>query len=150
MSLPPRAWSAYQPRCKHVWRAFSLAGRLLHLRDRLDPAELLEWAIGETGYDAVLMAQRMASNRWRMWLSCSIWPVSSVAKGWLACTNLWPISANTSVTTPHAPEAQIMSEEEDVVRIMTIHQAKGLEFPAVFVPIWPMRGEANGQPRHLR
>ena len=36
---------------------------------------------------------------------------------------------------PHAlPEAQIMSEEEDVVRIMTIHQAKGLEFPVVFVP----------------
>jgi ATP-dependent helicase/nuclease subunit A len=30
-------------------------------------------------------------------------------------------------------EAQLLSENENVVRIMTIHQAKGLEFPVVFV-----------------
>jgi ATP-dependent exoDNAse (exonuclease V) beta subunit len=41
------------------------------------------------------------------------------------------------------PDAQIMSEEEDVVRIMTIHQAKGLEFPAVFVPDLAHEGRAE-------
>ena len=45
---------ALQERLAHF---VGLASRLLRLRDRLDPAELLEWAIGETGYDAVLMAQ---------------------------------------------------------------------------------------------
>jgi ATP-dependent exoDNAse (exonuclease V) beta subunit len=35
-----------------------------------------------------------------------------------------------SLTAP----AQVVGEHEDVVRIMTIHQAKGLEFPVVFVP----------------
>lgn len=30
-------------------------------------------------------------------------------------------------------EAQLVGERDDVVRIMTIHQAKGLEFPVVFV-----------------
>jgi ATP-dependent helicase/nuclease subunit A len=30
--------------------------------------------------------------------------------------------------------AQILGERDDVVRIMTIHQSKGLEFPVVFVP----------------
>src|SRR5262249_53935293 len=35
-----------------------------------------------------------------------------------------------SLTAP----AQIVAEREDVVRIMTVHQAKGLEFPVVFVP----------------
>ena len=31
-------------------------------------------------------------------------------------------------------KAQIVAERDDVVRVMTIHQAKGLEFPIVFVP----------------
>ncbi|MBI5682390.1 MAG: UvrD-helicase domain-containing protein [Deltaproteobacteria bacterium] len=35
---------------------------------------------------------------------------------------------------PREPEAQITTEGMDVVRIMTIHQAKGLEFPVVFIP----------------
>src|SRR5262249_29789380 len=32
------------------------------------------------------------------------------------------------------PEAPLVSERDDVVRLMTIHQAKGLEFPVVVVP----------------
>lgn len=31
-------------------------------------------------------------------------------------------------------EADTMSENDDVVRIMSIHKSKGLEFPIVFVP----------------
>lgn len=34
---------------------------------------------------------------------------------------------------PREPQAQIAAEHEDVTRLMTIHQAKGLEFPVVFV-----------------
>ncbi|MCA1664312.1 MAG: UvrD-helicase domain-containing protein, partial [Myxococcales bacterium] len=33
-----------------------------------------------------------------------------------------------------AAEAQVADEGDDVVRVMTVHQAKGLEFPVVFVP----------------
>jgi ATP-dependent helicase/nuclease subunit A len=33
-----------------------------------------------------------------------------------------------------AAQAQIADERDDVVRVMTVHQAKGLEFPIVFVP----------------
>ncbi|HZS41287.1 MAG TPA: UvrD-helicase domain-containing protein [Polyangia bacterium] len=33
-----------------------------------------------------------------------------------------------------AAQAQIVDERDDVVRVMTVHQAKGLEFPIVFVP----------------
>ena len=33
-----------------------------------------------------------------------------------------------------AAEAQVADESDEVVRVMTVHQAKGLEFPVVFVP----------------
>src|SRR5206468_698184 len=35
---------------------------------------------------------------------------------------------------PREPEAALVAEQDDVVRLMTIHQAKGLEFRAVVVP----------------
>jgi ATP-dependent helicase/nuclease subunit A len=112
-----------------------LADRLLHLRDRLNPAELLEWAIGATGYDAVLMAQSAGEQQ-----------VANVAKlldlardfSRKGLAGLYEFVAylreHINDDAARTPDAQIMSEEEDVVRIMTIHQAKGLEFPAVFVP----------------
>jgi ATP-dependent exoDNAse (exonuclease V) beta subunit len=31
-------------------------------------------------------------------------------------------------------QAQVVDERDDVVRVMTVHQSKGLEFPVVFVP----------------
>src|SRR5258708_5538039 len=31
-------------------------------------------------------------------------------------------------------QAQVVDERDDVVRVMTVHQSKGLEFPLVFVP----------------
>ena len=35
---------------------------------------------------------------------------------------------------PREPEGQVVEESADVVRLMTIHQSKGLEFPVVMVP----------------
>jgi ATP-dependent helicase/nuclease subunit A len=107
----------------------------LHLRDRLDPAELLDWAVRETGYDAVLMAQIEGEQQ-----------VANVAKlldlardfSRKGLAGLYEFVAylrqHIGDDGSRTPDAQIVSEEEDVVRIMTIHQAKGLEFPAVFVP----------------
>src|SRR5207247_231313 len=37
-------------------------------------------------------------------------------------------------TQPREEQAATQPENADVVRLMTIHQAKGLEFPVVFVP----------------
>ena len=116
-------------------RFAGLANRLLYLRDRLEPAELLEWAIRETGYDAVLIAQPEGEQQ-----------VANVAKlldlardfGRKGVAGLYEFVAylrqRLGDDASRTADAQIMSEEEDVVRIMTIHQAKGLEFPVVFIP----------------
>jgi ATP-dependent helicase/nuclease subunit A len=133
--VPDRLVALPAPLQERLARFAGLASRLLQLRDRLEPVELLEWAIRETGYDAVLMAQPAGEQQ-----------VANVAKllelgrdfSRKGLAGLYEFVAylreRLSDDTSRAPDAQIMSEEEDVVRIMTIHQAKGLEFPAVFVP----------------
>jgi len=46
----------------------------------------------------------------------------------------WLGRAVRPLDTLEASGAQIVDERDDVVRVMTVHQAKGLEFPVVFVP----------------
>jgi ATP-dependent helicase/nuclease subunit A len=113
----------------------ALAGRLLQWRDRLDPAELLEWAIRETGYDAVLMAQpegeQQVANMTKLLDLARDFSRKGLAGLYEFVVYLREHIEDDAARTP---DAQIMSEEDAVVRIMTIHQAKGLEFPAVFIP----------------
>lgn len=33
-------------------------------------------------------------------------------------------------------EAEMVSDRENAVRLMTIHKSKGLEFPVVFCAVW--------------
>ncbi len=49
---------------------------------------------------------------------------------------------------PREPEGQVVEESADVVRIMTVHQSKGLEFPVVLLPeVHAMAGRrADGAP----
>lgn len=49
---------------------------------------------------------------------------------------------------PREPEGQVVEESADVVRIMTVHQSKGLEFPVVVLPeVHAMVGRpASGTP----
>jgi ATP-dependent exoDNAse (exonuclease V) beta subunit len=46
----------------------------------------------------------------------------------------WLRRASTPGAELEAALAQVVDERDDVVRVMTVHQAKGLEFPVVFVP----------------
>jgi ATP-dependent helicase/nuclease subunit A len=129
-------------------RFADLAERLLQLRDRLEPAELLEWAIRETGYDAVLMAQAEGEQQ-----VANVAKLLELARGFsrkgLAKLDDFAnyLRERLGDEASRVPDAQIMSEEDDVVRIMTIHQAKGLEFSVVFIPdlAHEGRGERGGR-----
>jgi ATP-dependent helicase/nuclease subunit A len=111
------------------------ATRLLRLRDRLEPAELLEYALGATHYEAVLMAQPDGEQR-----VANVAKLLDLARGFSrrGIAGLHDFAAylreRLDEETSRRPEAQILSEDEDVVRLMTIHQAKGLEFPAAVIP----------------
>ena len=132
---PERLATLPEPLQGRLGRFAVLANRLLRLRDRLEPAEILEWAIRETGYDAVLMAQAEGEQQ-----VANVARLLDLARGF-SRKGLAKLDDFVAYLRQHlgdeasrTPDAQIMGEEDDVVRIMTIHQAKGLEFPIVFIP----------------
>jgi ATP-dependent helicase/nuclease subunit A len=147
--LAPERVAALPPALRERLTAFARwISPLLSLRDRLEPAELLEWAIRATSYDAVLMAQPEGEQQ-----VANLTKLVDVARGFSrkGLAGLHDFAAylreRVGEETSRTPDAQIVSEEEDVVRLMTIHQAKGLEFPAVFVPdlAHEGRGERGGR-----
>lgn len=101
---------------------------------RAFPAELIETAVEKTDYLAVLLAQhqgdRKAANVQRFIEITRQLPVEALyAPGEMARF----LKARLR-DSQDDPEAQITLEGAQAIRIMTIHQAKGLEFPVVFVP----------------
>ncbi|HEY6009108.1 MAG TPA: UvrD-helicase domain-containing protein, partial [Geobacteraceae bacterium] len=110
-----------------------LLTRLRPLRDRLTLAELLEEILTATDVASTLLTtfqgeQKVANLRKLIELSRSF---ASLDEGALRRF----IAFLTELTTaePTEAEAVIAAEGEDVVRLMTVHQSKGLEFPIVFV-----------------
>jgi ATP-dependent helicase/nuclease subunit A len=132
------------PLQERLARIAGLMNRLLQLRDRLEPAELLEWVIRETCYDAVLMAQPEGEQQ-----VANVGKLLETARDFsrkgLAGLYEFVIYLRQRLNddASRTADAQIMSEEDNVVLIMTIHQAKGLEFPAVFVPDLAHEGRAE-------
>ncbi len=104
-------------------------------RDQATAAEILQDVIRKTNHDVVLMAQKKGRQR-----------VANVGK-LIEITRELARQGTTSLDEvvrhlrarayDHAvrePEAQIVGQDDQVVRILTVHQAKGLEFDIVVIP----------------
>jgi len=112
------------------------ANAINHLRQQKDQrlvAELLGEAIALTGYDATLLTEFLGERKWAN--------VQKLVDQARTLDRTRPGDLNGFVTqlsefvvrTPKEPLAAT-SAAGDVIRIMTIHYAKGLEFPVVVVP----------------
>ena len=116
-----------------VVRAATTLGDLRQRKDELLVAELLSEAISATGYDAVLLTEFLGQRKWAN--------VQKLIEQARALDRTRPGDLHGFVTqlsefvvrTPKEPLAATRAEG-DVIRIMTIHYAKGLEFPLVVVP----------------
>ena len=111
-----------------------LMERLRPLRDRLTLAELMEEILTGTDFASTLLTtfqgeQKVANLRKLIEFSRSF---SGAAEGGLR--SFVNYLAELVETEPTEAEAAISAEGEDVVRLMTVHQSKGLEFPVVFLP----------------
>ncbi|MFH1138087.1 MAG: UvrD-helicase domain-containing protein [Pseudomonadota bacterium] len=101
---------------------------------RTFPAELIEAAVEKTQFLAVLLAQSQGARK------------AANVQGFIELTRTLPLNSLSApgelsrfllrrlADSQDDPEAQVSAEGADAVRIMTIHQAKGLQFPVVLVP----------------
>lgn len=100
------------------------------LRDRVTVAELIEFAIAESGYAAQLLAQEHGSIA-----------LANLRKLVRLADGLGGASISEFVTymveredgDSREGDAAVFGSDDDVVTITTIHSAKGLEWPVVFL-----------------
>ena len=114
-------------------RCMALLARLRARKDAVGIAELIETLLRATGYEAALLSQpggkrRVGNVRRVMQLARDASAGGTALADFLAEMNEMVLDESRFEQAPTA------GEEDDVVRILTIHKAKGLEFPVVFVP----------------
>ncbi len=127
------------------WARFvTLFRRLRDLAGRVPLRELLATALRESGYaDAVWGfhggRRHVANFRKALALAESFEGVADLAGFVRALEEM----KNREVRETEAPTG---GEAEDVVRILTVHGAKGLEFPVVFLPDLNRKGPTGSPP----
>jgi ATP-dependent helicase/nuclease subunit A len=114
-------------------RAREAVGRLGLLRDRVPLDELVRRAYTETGYDVLLQALDMGEARLANLEKLAESARSFAAKGLFTFADFVEYARSFVEEEAREGPAPAYGEESDVVRIMTIHKAKGLEFPVVFL-----------------
>jgi len=104
--------------------------RLISLKDKVSLSELLSITISETGYSAMIesIAEADGTSKYE-----NLKELVSVVKEYEAAdehASLGDFLENVALVS----DVDNYDEEEDSVVLMTIHSAKGLEFPTVFLP----------------
>jgi ATP-dependent helicase/nuclease subunit A len=116
-----------------VVRARTILSELRAMKDGAPLAEMIERAVELTDFEAVMVAQSEGPQR-----VANVRKLIELARDFdsrrmLSFPDFIRHLGRLIDAEPYEPQAQILGEDEDVVRLMTIHQAKGLEFPIVFL-----------------
>jgi ATP-dependent helicase/nuclease subunit A len=106
---------------------------LREMKDRVPIATLLGKALDRTGYDAVLVAEFLGERKLAN-LHKLIERARAADRGVTDLDGFITQLAQFISQQPKEALAATLPENADVIRLMTIHHAKGLEFPLVIVP----------------
>jgi ATP-dependent helicase/nuclease subunit A len=115
--------------------ARSLIDHWVQRRDSATAAEILQDVIRKTDFDVVMMAQKNGPQR-----VANIGKLIEITRelarqGTTALDDVVRYLRDRACdTTVRESEAQIVSQLDDVVRVLSVHQAKGLEFDIVIIP----------------
>jgi ATP-dependent helicase/nuclease subunit A len=115
-------------------RARQSLDRWRGLKDRLPIARLLGEVFADSGYDAATQFEFLGDRK-----LANLWKLLDLARtfdrsGLFGLAEFIQRLGDLVKTQPREEQAATQPESADVVRLMTIHQAKGLEFPVVFIP----------------
>ena len=117
-----------------VLRARRNFQRWREVKDRLPIARLIGVLFADTGYDAAMQFEFLADRK-----LANLWKLQDLARtfdrtGLFGLADFIERLGELVRHQPREEQAATLPEKADVVRLMSIHQAKGLEFPVVFVP----------------
>jgi ATP-dependent helicase/nuclease subunit A len=129
-----------------VERARRFLDRWRQLKDRLPIAGLLTQVIADAGYDASTQLEFLGDRK-----LANLWKLVDLARtfdrsGLFGLAEFIERLGDLVRAQPREEQAATQPENADVVRLMTIHQAKGLEFPVVFVPDLAAQGRDSSEP----
>jgi ATP-dependent helicase/nuclease subunit A len=113
--------------------AADLLGRLHAVKDALGPAGVIDRFLTETNLPAILLSEfhgnRKLGNVRRLQEAAR-----QAQAGGLSLADFARRIEQLTVEEARYEQAPVAGESDDVVRLMTIHKAKGLEFPVVILP----------------
>lgn len=113
------------------------AATIAHLRsikDRVPIAELLNAALDRTGYDAILLAEFLGERKLANLNKLLERARHADQSGAIDLDGFITQLSQFIAREPKESLAATLPEAANVIRLMTIHHAKGLEFPLVIVP----------------
>lgn len=128
--------------------AWETLRQLRDLAKRASLVEVVERALEMTEFEAVMLAQPDGRQRVANIRKLAELAMVFEAHRFFGFSDFAAHLRRLVTQPPNEPQAQILGEGENVVRLMTIHQAKGLEFPIVIVADLG-RGTPNLQANYL-
>jgi ATP-dependent helicase/nuclease subunit A len=115
-------------------RARGLLARWRALKDHAPIAELVDRVLDESGYEAALLGESLGGRKRANARKLVRLARRFDAQGGFTLADFVARLRADLDETPREEQAATTEEEGAVVRLMTIHQSKGLEFPIVVVP----------------
>jgi ATP-dependent helicase/nuclease subunit A len=131
---------------ERVRRARGHLRRWRAVKDRLPIARLLGAVFADSGFDASTQLEYMAERK-----LANLWKLLDLARtfdrsGLFGLAEFIARLGDLVKSQSREEQAATQPENADVIRLMSIHQAKGLEFPVVVIPDMMARGGGNAHP----
>ncbi len=128
--------------------AHAVLADLHQAKDRVSVSELILRALRQTGYEAALLADFLGQRKLANLHKLLDMARAADATGGMTLADFVYQLESLVAQEPEEPSAALHPEAHGAVKLMSIHQSKGLEFPVVVVADCNRRDRAGQVPFH--